>query len=801
MRVSYNWLLDYVDIPWGAEELAERLTMSGTKVESLERLAPDLPGIVVGEVQAMDRHPNADHLLVCQVNVGVGMRRIVTGATNLAPGDRVPVALPGSRLPGGRQIEAAEFRGVVSEGMLCSEAELGVGDDADGIWVLPPDAVLGRSVTDALGLDDTVLHLEVYPNRPDCLSVIGIAREIAALTGGTLRLPEVRLEETGEPAARAVVVQNEDTGLCPRYTARVLRGVEIGPSPAWLVQRLRVAGMRPINNVVDVTNFVMWESGQPLHAFDYDRLEGGRIVVRRARPGERLMTLDGEERRLDPEMLVIADAARPVALAGVMGGGDSEVRDATKTVLLESAAFDPISVRRTARRLGMRTEASHRFEKGLDPNGVAWASARAAQLMRELAGGELLAGAVDVYPRPVAPRRVSCRPERVRRLLGADVEDRQIAAYWRALGFEVEEGDDRFSVTVPTFRPDIRQEADLVEEVARLFGYDRLPESVPGGLAGVGGRPRPLRLVDKVRDVLVAGGLYECVTYSFIHPATADRLRWPKDDPRRQAITLRNPLSEEQSVMRTSLWGGLLETAARNRARQVRSVHLFEIGAVYHPREDGDGLPHEPRKAGILMMGPLPERGWARKAERATFYHLKGLVERILESLGLAGEFAPASDPSLHPGRQAVLSVAGRPAGILGEAHPHVSAAYDLEGERIYLAELDMTALAGAVPNEIRHRPLPRYPAVERDLALVVPRTLPAAAVTSAIRRAGGPLLEDVVLFDVYEGPQVEPDHRSLAYSLTLRAPDRTLTDAEANRVVQAIEEALGAALGVRLRR
>ncbi|OUN01012.1 MAG: phenylalanine--tRNA ligase subunit beta [Firmicutes bacterium ZCTH02-B6] len=803
MRVSYRWLMDYVDIPWPVEELADRLTMAGVKVEALERLAPpELAGIVVGEVCQIERHPDANHLLVCQVATGSGLHTVVTGATNLRAGDRVPVALPGSVLPGGRRIEAAVFRGVTSEGMLCSEAELMVGDDADGIWVLPQDAPLGKSVLDAVGLDDTVLHLEIYPNRPDCLSVIGIAREVAALAGTRLRLPQVDVTDVDEPVAQATAVEVADTELCPRYTARVMRQVRIGPSPAWLVQRLRVAGMRSINNVVDITNFVMWEWGQPLHAFDYDTLRGGRIIVRRARAGETLVTLDGVERPLDEDMLVIADAERPVGVAGVMGGGNSEVTEGTRAVLLESANFQPVSVRRTARRLGLRTEASHRFEKGLDPNLAAVASLRAAQLIQELAGAQVLAGMIDIYPHPVEPRTVACRPQRIRRLLGTHLSDEEIAAYLEALDLSVQRDGERLLVTVPTFRPDIQQEADLAEEVARLHGYDQVPDALPGGTSQVGGQRHPLPLLDRVRNVLVAMGLMECVTYSFVHPATADRLRWAQDDPRRRFIPLRNPLSEEHAVMRTSLLGGLLEAAARNRSRGVRAVHLFEIGAVYHPKNlPLTELPDERRKIGILMMGPVPQEQWGGRLSEVTFYHLKGAVERLLAELGIAGSFAPGSDPSFHPGRQAILSVGGQPAGILGEVHPVVADAYDLDETRIYAAELDVAALAGALPGATRYRPLPRFPAVERDVALLVPKDVTAGAVTASIRDAAGELLEDLVLFDVYEGPQVAAGHRSLAYALTLRAADRTLTDEEANTVVARIEETLERELGVRLRR
>lgn len=805
MRVSYKWLQDYVDIPWTVEDLADRLTMAGLLVEMLEPMGAGLDDIVVGKVLAVEKHPNAQQLYVATVQVGAERLTVVTGADNVVSGTLVPVARPGTKLPDGRVIGRVELRGVPSEGMLCSEAELGVGDDADGIWLLPPDVRDGQPLREALGLDDVVMHLEVYPNRPDCLSVIGVAREVAALTGNPLRLPEAPIAELAERADSVTSVRIEAEDLCARYQARVLRDVTVGPSPAWLQQRLRVAGMRSINNVVDITNFVMWEWGQPLHAFDYDQLAEGRIVVRRARPGETIVTLDGQERRLTENMLVIADAERPVAVAGVMGGADSEVTDGTTRVLLESATFHAPSVRRTAKAFGMRTEASHRFEKGLDPNVVALASARAASLMQQLAGARVYAGSVDAYPQPVQPWTVTCRPARVRRLLGADIDDGQIRGYLTALGFTVEPaataGEPAFSVTVPTHRRDVQREADLIEEVARLYGYDRLPTTVPGGLQEPGRQARPLPFLDRVRDILTAFGLNECITYSFVDPATFDKLQLAEDDPRRRAVVLRNPLREDQSVMRTSLIGGLLETAARNVARRVTDLHLFEVGTVFMPKAASPTEPpEEPRRIGLLMTGAPPERWWGDKRPAVSFYELKGVVEQLLEQCGVAGSFAPAGEPYLHPGRQAVVSVGDETLGVLGELHPETAAAFELEGRRVYVAELDADALERLTRRDIRFAPLPKYPAVQRDIALLVPKDMPAAMVEEAIRRHGGELVELVRLFDVYEGRQVATTHRSLTYSVRLRAKDRTLTDDEANAVMERIEGGLADELGVRRR-
>lgn len=804
MRVSYNWLKEYVDIPWPVEELAGRLTMAGLLVEQMEPMSRDLDDIVVAEVLDVAPHPAAGQLLVVRVRAGAEELTVVTGADNVTKGALVPLAKPGARLPGGTVIQRAELRGVVSEGMLCSEAELGTGDDADGIWLLPPDVRHGRPLVEELGLDDVILHLEVYPNRPDCLSVIGVAREVAALTGGRLRLPPAEADELDEPAASLTSVDVQARDLCSRYATRILDGVKIGPSPAWLQQRLRVAGMRPINNVVDVTNYVMWEWGQPLHAFDYDRLEEGRIVVRRAAAGEVIVTLDGSERKLSEQMLVIADASRPVAVAGVMGGLDSEVTEGTTRLLLESATFHPVSVRRTAHAFGLRTEASHRFEKGLDPNLVAPAAARAARLIQELTGAAVYAGAVDVYPEPVQPWTVSCRPARVRQVLGADVADEAVRRYLTSLGFSVDTGADdqgAWAVTVPTYRRDVTREEDLIEEVARLYGYDQIPSTLPGGAGAVGGQEPPLPFLDRVRDVLTALGLSEVLTYSFADPAWPDKLNLPADDPRRAAVPLRNPLREDQSRLRTTLVPGLLEAAARNVSRRVTDVHVFEVGAVFAPRQlPLTELPDEPRRIGILMTGPLPEQWWGGKPRVATFYEAKGVVEQLLERLGVAARFEPGAEPYLHPGRQAAVIAGGHTVGVVGEVHPEVAERFELDGRRVYVAELDADRLAQAESREVRFVPLPRYPAVQRDMALLVPKAVPAAAVVETIRRAGGQLVESVSLFDVYEGPQVEAGQRSLAFSIRLRHRDRTLTDEEANAVVDGVERALREELGVRRR-
>lgn len=802
MRVSYKWLQDYVDIAWTVEELAERLTMAGLMVETMAPLATGIDDVVVAEVTGLERHPDAEQLWIATVTDGVSERIVVTGAPNVTVGEKYPLAKPGVTLPGGGLIETATLRGVESAGMLCSEAELGAGEEAGGLWTLPPDVVVGRPVVDELGLDDTVLHLEVYPNRPDCLSVIGIAREVAALTGQRVRLPDRNLETSNRQAADVAKVRIEDEALCARYSARIIEGVAVGPSPAWLQQRLRVAGMRSINNIVDVTNFVMWEWGQPLHAFDFDRLNGGSIVVRRAHASESVTTLDEQERELQDDTLVIADEERVVAMAGVMGAANSEVTEETSTLLLEAAAFDPVSVRRTAQRFGLRTDASHRFEKGLDPNLVAAASVRAAQLMQQVAGGHVLAGSVDVYPEPVQPWTVGCRPERVRSLLGVDVEDEIIVQHLEALELAVEQDGDELLATIPTFRPDLRREADLIEEVARMYGYDNVPARLPGGAFDVARQSAPLPLLDDARQLLIGAGLLETMTYSFVSGDVPERLGWPSDDARRRMIPVRNPLTEDTAVMRTTLISGLLDVAGHNRAHRNTAVHIFEIGAIFLGDElPLSKLPEEARRIGILMTGDLPERHWGRKPVAATFFHLKGVVERLFSAFGMQPVFHGAKDPTFHPGRQASISIDGRPLGVFGEVHPDVVARYDLDGVRVYVAELDADAFAElADSRRTMYAGLPRYPALERDMALVVPEYVTAGSVEDVVREAGGRLLADLRLFDVYEGAQVEAGHKSLAYALTLRSPDRTLTDDDATRVMERIDVALAERLNVRRR-
>ncbi|MDN5348105.1 MAG: phenylalanyl-tRNA synthetase beta chain [Clostridia bacterium] len=804
MRVPLSWLQEYVDITLTPEELADKLTLAGIAVEAIERLQPEFKGVVTGLIKEIEPHPHADHLLICRVDVGGRILSLVTGAPNVAVGCKVAVALEGARLPGGVEIRRASFRGVESAGMLCSAQELGLDtslispEEREGIILLPPDALPGSDVSQVLGLHETILELELTPNRADCLGIINVAREVAALTGAYLRLPSVEVTESEMRAADLAEIEIEATDLCGRYVARIVGGVRIGPSPAWIQARLRAAGMRPINNIVDVTNYVMLELNQPLHAFDYDLLQQHRIIVRRAAPGEKIVTLDGVERDLDEEMLVIADAGRAVAVAGVMGGLNTEVTSETVNVLIESAHFDGSSIRRTSRRLGLRSEASLRFERGVDIEGAALAADRAAQLMAQLSGGKVARGRLDCYACPRAKTVITLRPERLNELLGTDLTPGTIREYLERLHLKVE-GERVLQVTVPSYRGDLTQEIDLVEEVARLYGYDAIPVTLPGSNTADEKETPRRRWEEAGREAAVACGLSEVITYSFINPKVFDWLRLPPDHPWRRVVKLQNPLREEQAVLRPSLLPGLLEVAARNANRKVLPVTIFEIGRVFKP---GDAeLPEEPLCLSALVLGELP-KGWDWPPQVLDFYYLKGIVEEILERLRVGNvRFEPASEyPFLHPGRAAFVLSGDTPLGFLGEIYPDVAAAYDLPA-RTCVFELDWDLAGQKAEIGATYRPLSRFPAVERDLAVVVDEEIPSVALEEVICAAGGEILSSCRLFDVYRGGQIPPNKKSMAYELVFQHPDRTLTDQEVNARYLAIQETLERKLGAVLRR
>lgn len=799
MKISLNWLADYVELPASAEALASALTMAGLEVEGAERLGEGLEGVVVAKILESQPHPNAEKLSVTRVDAGdKGILQIVCGAKNYKVGDKVPLATVGTKLPGGAAIAQAKLRGVDSFGMLCSSRELGLTEDASGLLILDPGLEVGAPIAEALGLKDTVFEVNVTPNRADCLSHLGIAREVSALTGAPLRLPSVQLAE-GEPRSEAVArVTVEDPERCPRYAARVLEGLKVGPSPLWMQNRLRAVGVRALSNVVDVTNYVLMECGQPLHAFDLDLVKGAHIVVRRAKPGERMTTLDGKERSLSTEDLCICDAQNPSALAGVMGGATSEVSAFTRRVLLESALFAPAAIRRTARRHALHTEASHRFERGVDPQMVLFAQDRASRLLAELCGARVAMGRIDAAAPQPGPRVFAFRRERVSELLGTPVEPAVVDRVLGRLGFKLSGSPGALAVEVPSWRGDVEGPADLVEEVARSIGYGEVPAAMPRGAAELLGEAKPAVVEARVRTALAAAGLDEVLNYSFV-PAKVLELLTPGQRP----IAVKNPLSAEQAVMTTTRLAGLLENLKRSRNRQVDDVRLYELGRVYRPSSSpGARQPADETRvlAGVLFGSRSPLQ-WGKPREPVDFYDLKGTVEQVLEAAGAADAVYRLAEgvPMLHPRSACEVRAGDLRLGILGELHPKVAEALDLTRE-IYVFELDFDAVVAAAKLKRPYRGVPRFPAVLRDLAVILDDKVPAAEVVAAIRASGGGLVEDVAIFDVYRGIKIPSGKKSLAFAIRYRAADRTLTDEESGKAHAQVVERLAARFGAELR-
>jgi phenylalanyl-tRNA synthetase beta chain len=828
MRVPLSWLRDYVDVQLTPEQLAERLTLLGMEVKAIQAWGADWQNVVVGELLAVDRHPRADRLSLTLVTVGTGEPlEIVCGATNIAAGQRVPVALPGAVLPGDRRIERTEKMGVVSNGMLCSGDELRLTSDADGILILPDDAPLGRPLADLFG--DTVLDVDVKPNRGDALSLVGLAREVSAVTGAPVRFPDTDPVETGPPVAERLDVTVEEPLLCTRFVGRWVDGLTIGPSPDVVQMRLIAAGQRPVSNVVDASNYVMLELGKPIHTFDAAAVHDRHIVVRLAREGERLETLDHVERELSPDTLLIADEAGPLAIAGVMGGAASEVGEGTTDVVIESAIFDPVSIRRTALRYGLRSEASLRFEKGQEHRLARLGADRTARLIGEWAGGQVAIGAVDSAPTEPEPVRVAFRPTRVDRLLGttttvaeqADVLSRvgittePAAAGSRVLvatapqPLEVAPGDaETLIATMPSWRRDLVIEADIAEEVARVRGY----ETVPGILPDTPMPPyrhSPLALRDVVRETLAGIGLSEAVTYALVSPSMVERFPPIEDvvvagegEAGGRPVVVTNPLSSQHSVMRQSLIGSLLEVVATNLRQGRPDVAIFEVGKGYAATEDGDAT-HEWWRLGIALTGAAELPAWDRPERPFDLDDAKGLIDLVARRLGLpAPAYEPVSDdPRLHPGRGARVRAGDDLGGRVGELHPALADTIDLRSSaRIVVAELAVAGLSGGEPAVPRVSTPTRHPAVERDLAVIVRESVPAAEVEASIRRHAGALLRSMALFDVYRGRPLADDEKSLAYRLAFQADDRTLVEQEVDAAVAAVTDGLAGDVEGRLR-
>ncbi|MBM4275213.1 MAG: phenylalanine--tRNA ligase subunit beta [Deltaproteobacteria bacterium] len=797
MRLSLNWLADFVDVTAPASELAERLTMAGLEVEAVEEIAPDFSGAVVAKAVKVEPHPQADLLTIAEVDAGGRTYRLVCGAPNLQEGRIYPFAPPGAVLSQGRKLKPAKIRGVASEGMLLAEDELGISADHAGLMDIPQDLPLGQDVAEALKLADTVLEVAVTPNRPDCLSVLGLAREVAALLNQPLRHPEVIVAEVEEPAAPLARVTILDPVGCPRYAARLLLDLTVKPSPFWMRRRLHLAGIRAINNLVDVTNYVLLEYGQPLHGFDFRKLRGGQIVVRRPQKTEKtFVTLDGAERVLDSETLLICDRDHPVALAGIMGGLESEITPDTREVLIESAYFHPPVIRRTAKRLGLSTESSYRFERRVDPAGVIHALERAAQLMAALGGGRVLSGRIDEYPAPIYHPRLTLRVSRANQVLGTDLSRDEMAGLLKRLHLPtVVQDADTLAVQAPSFRGDLEREIDLIEEVARLRGYEHIPVTLPQGEVAT---PRPgfeVRLREQSRRLLLGLGFSEAINYSF----QSERLKGVlgEAEAAAPALPLANPLSEEQAVMRISLLPGLLDTLRRNIHHQVRNVRLFELSKIFRPEPESE-LPREEQWLTGLMYGDRAEAAWNDPEEPLDFFDLKGVVETLLEGLLINEVSFGEEDLPPFLRRGARVYSRGRELGVLGEVAPDVSEKLDVDGA-VWVFNLDFAALAEAALPTPLFTPLPRYPAVYRDIALVVDAGLPAARVMEALFEHGKPWLKEAKLFDVYTGDPIPAGKRSLAFRLIYRDPERTLTDEAVSRrhdaMVQALERELGAEL------
>ena len=794
MKLNRKWINeDFVDLHEVSDkEFVERLTVFGQKVETWERMDAEIKNVVVGRVLSMVRHPNSDHMFICQVDVGrEEPEQIVTGAQNVHEGDLVPVALHNSYLPGGVHITKGKLRGEKSNGMLCSFEELGLtqndlpGVFADGIWILnDEDCKPGDDINPIIGNDDTVVDFEITNNRPDCYSIIGLARETAAAFGKPLRHhePVVHGSDAGS-IFEHLDVEVPAENLCNRYTSRMVANVKIGPSPKWLRQRLRANGVRPINNIVDITNYVMLEYGQPMHAFDYRYVSSGKIVVREAQEGETMTTLEGTQRDLKPGMLVIADETKPIGLAGIMGGLNSEIREDTTMVVFESANFNGTSIRQTALALGMRTEASGKFEKNLDPMLTVPAVQRACELAELLQCGDVLDGMIDVFNHVPQPRTIPLEPEKINKLLGTKISKEDMVQYLALL--EVPVVDD--TVQVPSFRPDLVRMVDIAEEVGRSYGYNEIPVT-QFRTATHGGYSREMKLEVKTGTLCRAMGYSEIITYSFTSPSVFDQIRIPADSPLRNVLRIQNPLGEDTSIMRTIALPSMLEILSRNNAYHNKAAKLYEIATVYLPRE-GQVLPEEPKK---LMLGTY--------GTTETFFTLKGELEAIFSGLRMkkAEYTAEKNDPSYHPGRCARITVDGVDIGVMGQVHPLVAANYGMDSE-VFCAELDLTKMMGMLLPEPTYVPLPKYPAVSRDLAVVCDEEVTVAQAEKVIAAAAGKLLRDVKLFDIYRGVGVPTGKKSMAFSLELRADDRTLTDSDSeavtSKVLKALEDQLGATL------
>ncbi len=805
MNTSLSWIKAYVpDLDVTAQEYADAMTLSGTKVEGYEKLDADLDKIVIGRIEKIEKHPDADKLVVCQVNIGTGTTQIVTGAPNVFEGAKVPVVLDGGRVagghdgsktPGGIKIKKGKLRGVESNGMMCSIEELGSNRDMypeapeEGIYIFPEDAQVGENAVKALGLDDVVVEYEVTSNRVDCFSVVGIAREAAATFDKTFVPPVVTETGNDEDVNDYVKVSVENTDLCPRYCARVVKNIKIGPSPKWMQRRLASVGIRPINNLVDITNYVMEEYGQPMHAYDLETIAGHQIVVKTAQDGETFTTLDGQERKVDKDVLMICDGEKAIGIAGIMGGENSMITDDVKTMLFEAACFDGVNIRKSSKRVGLRTDASGKFEKGLDPNNAKAAIDRACQLVEELGAGEVVGGTVDVYGKEKHPVRVPFDADKINAMLGTDISEEEMLGYFKKIDLEYD--PETKEVIAPTFRQDLFRLADIAEEVARFYGYDNIPTTLPNGEATTGKLSFKLRIEQAARDIAEFCGFSQGMCYSFESPKVFDKLLLPKDSPLRRTVEIMNPLGEDYSIMRTTSLNGMLTSLATNYNRRNKDVRLYELGNIYLPKSlPLTDLPEERMQFTLGMYG------------KGDFFSMKGVVEEFFEKIGMKDRetYDPnAGKPYLHPGRQANILYDGKVVGYLGELHPEVADIYGI-GERAYVAVIDMPEIMEYATFDRKYYGIAKYPAVTRDISMVVPKHILAGQIEEVISAKGGQYLESYALFDLYEGAQIREGFKSVAYSTVFRAKDKTLSDAEVTEAMERILKALEG-MGIELRK
>ena len=804
MNTSLSWIKAYVpELEVTAQEFTDAMTLSGSKVEGFTKMDADLEKIVIGQIKKIEKHPDADKLIICQVDIGEESPiQIVTGAPNVKEGDKVPVVLDGGRVagghdgkmtPGGIRIKKGKLRGIESNGMMCSIEELGSTRDMYpeapeyGIYIFPETAEVGADAIEVLGLHDVEFEFEITSNRVDCYSTLGLARETAATFHKEFKAPEVHVKGCGGDVNDYIKVEVQDHDLCSRYCARVVKNIRLAPSPEWMQRRLASVGIRPINNVVDITNYVMEEYGQPMHAYDLDKIADKKIVVRRAAHDEKFVTLDGQERTLDENVLMICDGEKAVGMAGIMGGENSMITDDVKTMLFEAACFDGTNIRLSSKRVGLRTDASGKFEKGLDPNNAQAAIDRACQLIEELDAGDVVNGTVDVYPVKREPVRIPFEPDRINALLGTDISKEQMLEYYKPIELEYDEKTNE--IVAPTFRQDLFRTADLAEEVARFFGYDNIPTTLPRGEATTGKLPFYLRIEAVARDIAEFCGFSQGMTYSFESPKVFDKLLLPEDARERQAIVISNPLGEDFSIMRTTSLNGMLTSPATNYNRRNKNVRLYEMGNIYLPKSlPLTELPDERMQFTLGMYGD------------GDFFSMKGIVEEFLDKIGmhLKETYDPNAGKSfLHPGRQANIIYDGTVIGYLGEVHPTVAATYGI-GERAYVAVLDMPSIVPMATFDRKYEGIAKFPAVTRDISMVVPKNVLVGQIEEVIAVRGGQILENYELFDIYEGSQIKGGYKSVAYSLTFRAKDRTLTDTEISASMKKILnglEALGAEL------